>query len=117
MCDKILLEDILDIINSKIDLYYKGSYVGEFTKEELKYKYTDWLYDKVISIENEGESTISIYLTYLNRNFQRRQKMKDKPRNLEHHKCKNCDYYANGRCVWCSRKVDRDNWCKNYTKY
>lgn len=43
--------------------------------------------------------------------------MKDKPRNLEHHKCKNCDYYANGRCVWCSRKVDRDNWCKNYTKY
>ena len=43
--------------------------------------------------------------------------MKDKPRNFEHHKCKNCDYYANGRCVWYSRKVDRDNWCKNYTKY
>ena len=61
MCDKILLKDILDIINSKIDLFYKGSYVGEFTKEELKYKYK-WLYDKVISIENEEESTISIYL-------------------------------------------------------
>ena len=71
MRDKILLKDILDIINSKIDLFYKGSYVGEFTKEELKYKYTDWLCDKVISIENEEESTISIYLTYLNRNFWR----------------------------------------------
>ena len=117
MCDKVLLKDILDIINSKIDLYYKGSYVGKFTKEELKYKYTDWLYDKVISMENEGESTISIYLTYLNRIFKGDKKIKDKPRNLEHHKCKNCDYYANGRCVWYSRKVDRDNWCKNYTKY
>ena len=69
MCDKILLKDILDIINSKIDLFYKGSYVGEFTKEELKYEYTEWLDDRVISIENEEESTISIYLTYLNRNF------------------------------------------------
>lgn len=117
MCDKILLKDILDIINSKINLFYKGSYVGEFTKEELKYKYTDWLYDKVISIENEEESTISIYLSSLDRNFKGDNKMKDKPRNLEYHKCKNCDYYANGICVWYSHKVNKDGWCKNYTKY
>lgn len=117
MCDKILLKDILDIINSKINLFYKGSYVGEFTKEELKDKYTDWLDDKVVSIENEEESTISIYLTYVNRNFKGDDKMKDKPRNFKHHKCKYCDYYADGQCVWYSYKVNKDGWCKNYTKY
>ena len=43
--------------------------------------------------------------------------MKDKERNFEHHKCKYCDYYADGRCVWYSYKVNKDGWCKNYTKY
>ena len=42
--------------------------------------------------------------------------MKDKERNLEYHKCKNCDYYANRQCVWYSHKVDKDNKYKNYTK-
>lgn len=69
MCDKILFKDILDIINSKINLFYKGSYVGEFTKEELKDEYTEWLDDRVISIENEEELVISIYLTSPNRSF------------------------------------------------
>lgn len=69
MCDKILFKDILDIINSKINVFYKGSYVGEFTKEELKDEYTEWLDDKVISIENEEELIISVYLTSLDRSF------------------------------------------------
>ena len=69
MCDKILFKDILDIINSKINLFYKGSYVGEFTKEELKDEYTEWLGDRVISIENEEELIISVYLTSPNRSF------------------------------------------------
>ena len=43
--------------------------------------------------------------------------MKDKERNLEYHKCKNCDYYANGKNEKNSQKVDKDGCCKNYTKY
>lgn len=44
-------------------------------------------------------------------------KVKDKPRDLEHHICKNCDYYCVGRCVWHNKKVNELSWCKNYTKY
>ena len=67
MDNKILLKDILDILNSKIEIFYKGSYVCEFTKEELKE--TEWINDRIVSIESDEQPTICIYLSDFNRSF------------------------------------------------
>lgn len=67
MENKILLKDIVDILNSKIELYYKGQYVCDFTNEELKQ--TLWINDRVVSIETDEESIICLYLSDYNRAF------------------------------------------------
>lgn len=67
MDKEVLLKDILDILNSRIEIYYKSSYVGEFTKEELKK--TGWINDRIVGIESDEEPTICIYLSDVTRKF------------------------------------------------
>lgn len=67
MENKILLKDIVDILNSKTELFFKGSYIGEFTKKELKN--LDCINDRVVSIETDGETTLCVYLSDYNRTF------------------------------------------------
>ena len=61
MANKFLLKDIVDVLNSKIKLFFRGSYIGEFTKEELKK--LEWINDRVVCIETDGEATLCLYLS------------------------------------------------------
>lgn len=63
--DKINLKDIINILNGTIELYFKGSLVGLFTKEQLKE--TEWINDRVSGIETDEEPTLCVYLTDFNR--------------------------------------------------
>ncbi len=65
--EKIILKDIISILNSGIELYFKGSYVGEFTKEELRK--SKWINDRVVGIETDAEPKICVYLSGYNRAF------------------------------------------------
>lgn len=65
--DRIILKDIISILNGTIELYYKSSYIGEFTKENLKE--TEWINDRVCGIETDKEPTLCVYLTDLNRTY------------------------------------------------
>jgi len=65
--NKIILKDIINILNENIELYYKGSLVGIFTKEQLKE--TGWVNDRVSGIETDEEPTLCVYLTDFNRQF------------------------------------------------
>lgn len=67
MDNKIVLKDIIDILNSDIELYFKGSYVGDFSKEELRK--TKWIEDRVVGLEADGVDKLCVYLSDYNRAF------------------------------------------------
>lgn len=63
----IFLKDIVHVLNEPIEIYYKGSFVGEFAINELKE--TEWMNDKVCSIDADEEQTLCVYLTTLDRMY------------------------------------------------
>lgn len=63
--NKINLRDIINILNGTIELYFEGSLIGLFTKEQLKE--TEWINDRVSGIETDEEPNLCVYLTDFNR--------------------------------------------------
>lgn len=61
------LKDIINKIeDDKFDLYFKGSYIGDFSVDEaLK---SNWINEKVVSIGTE-DGVLSIYLSEGSREF------------------------------------------------
>lgn len=60
MENKIILKDIINILNGDIELYMNGLLVGYFTKEELKG--TESINNIVCGIETDEESNLCVYL-------------------------------------------------------
>lgn len=63
--DKLDLKDVVNYLNSKIELYFGDSLIGIFTKEELKK--TEYINDRIHVIETDSEPTICVYLSNFNR--------------------------------------------------
>lgn len=63
----ILLKDIIDILPEVVDIYYKGSYVSDFNKDELKQ--SQWINDKILLIQGCDDQETGVYLTDINRGF------------------------------------------------
>lgn len=63
---EILLKDIVQLLDGNIELYYKGSWLGEYTAKEL-IEQKHCLEDKVVSIaaneDIEDYDKICVYLT------------------------------------------------------